>query len=351
MRRIIKKQNENKKSKLVRLIKSVNNNVITTKKRKINTNNEVKEEIKNRIVKNNNSLLINNKLNINALNKSKLTKLEQRIAASVTNTPPEIKTNNSNNKFDERINNSVVSKQIIKDEISYDAIIMISSYNRYKKLLSILNQLFTQETKFLFKVIVYNDGSTENYDELPILFPQINFINGKINNGKKKYWESITRLWKEIKSHYNTRTVIQIDDDFILCENFIDTVIDFFMEKVKINPNVMAISYHVNPDYKQKRWGFDDWVDGGALYSDRFLKKIDYAVEPISEKRWESNPKLSSGVWHQITKKIHQFGGVIVTPETSMAYHDGNEDSMMNSNIRKLTHIKTKNFKDGNSNS
>jgi predicted nucleic acid-binding protein len=59
-------------------------------------------------------------------------------------------------------------KYIKKKSVDYDVIIVIGSYNRYEKVNRLINQLYTQETKYKYKVILYNDGSNDdNYDNIP----------------------------------------------------------------------------------------------------------------------------------------------------------------------------------------
>ena len=43
---------------------------------------------------------------------------------------------------------------------------LISSYNSYNKLIKILNSLTKQETKYSKKIILLNDGSTDNTVEI-----------------------------------------------------------------------------------------------------------------------------------------------------------------------------------------
>ena|ERR1035437_622018 len=239
------------------------------------------------------------------------------------------------------------NKKLIVD---YDAVIIIASYNRYNKLIRILNQLHKQETKYKIKIIIYDDGSTDiNYDNLQKNFPEIDYIYNEINNGKYKYWETITTLFKKT-SEYISHVVIQIDDDFILCNNFIDKLIDKFFEAKVINNKNVAIHYHISINDK-RNWEMRNGIDGGTLFDTSFLKEIKYLIDPISLNRWKLNSELSSGVWTQISEKIHKNELLTYKLEHSLVEHDGNEDSKMHPKLRITDKIFSKIFRNDSRNS
>lgn len=233
-----------------------------------------------------------------------------------------------------------------KINVDYDAVIIIASYNRFEKLCRILKQLHKQKTQYNIKIIVYNDGSTDiKYNKLQKKFPKIDYINNEINNGKYGYWKTITTLFKK-SSEYISHVVIQIDDDFLLCDKFIDKLVNKFFEGKAINNKNVAIYYHL-PMVSGIRngWGMVNWIDGGALFDAEFLHEINYSVDKISESRWKISPEISSGVWKQISEKIDKNGLLTYKLEYSLANHDGNDDSKMNTAQRNRSAIHTYNFK------
>ena len=62
--------------------------------------------------------------------------------------------------------------------------------------------------------------------------------------------------------------------------------------------------------------------------------KIDFKIKPINKLRWRIDKNMSSGVWHQLSKQINT-NNLKVLKQKSYVIHDGNEDSKMNSEIRK----------------
>jgi len=231
------------------------------------------------------------------------------------------------------------------ENVDYDVLIYISSYNRYEKLRNILNQLYTQETKYSFKIIVMNDGSTdENYYNLNKEFPEIIYLQNEVNGGRALYWQTINTIFEELKN-YSSYTVIQIDDDFILCNDFINILIDKFFELKAENNSYMGIKYHLASfnEVGDISKNVFDWkktlqtLDGGSLFDPEFLKLFDYKLPNYH-------------VWGQLYKYIREFGVMVYTFRESLAYHDGNFDSKMYPVGRINRKIYTKRFKNDSRN-
>lgn len=201
-------------------------------------------------------------------------------------------------KFIKIVNNETI--------VDYDVIIIIPTKDRYDNLCNILNMLQYQRTKYTFKIIVLNDCSNDDrYSHINEKYSNIKFISNNRNNGKKKYWVTINKLLNESKS-YKFRYLIQIDDDFGICNNFIDRVIKEYLSAKSVNDNVISVHYNGNTD---SRWGCKkNWVDGGGLYDYNFLYSINFKIDKVYESRWKTNKRISSGVWEQISKKINKMG-------------------------------------------
>jgi hypothetical protein len=171
----------------------------------------------------------------------------------------------------------------------------------------------------------------------------IDYSESSKNNNKHFYWKTINILL-QISDTYKSHAIIQIDDDFIICDSFIDNLMDkFFKSKEESNKNI-AIQYHINT-IREKYWGFENGVDGGVLFDTKFLKEIGFKIDPIDLSRWDDKPYLSSGVWHQITWKINQNNLLTYKINYSLVYHDGNEDSKMNTDLRQNNPLETLKYK------
>ena len=225
-----------------------------------------------------------------------------------------------------------------KNDVDYDAIVIISSYNRYSKVNRLLSQLFEQQTKYTFKVVLLNDGSDDkHYLTLSKRHPELIYFENNINLGKKLYWESMTKLFQKA-SEYTSHAIIQIDDDFIICNNFIDKLMDeYFKSKEQDNKNV-AIYHHIPKGLKELLKNVIR-IDGGTLFDPEFLKLIEYNVPSVSS-------SISSGVWVYLTKKIKEYQLNTYKLNFSLSKHDGNDDSKMNWDERINSPIFTEDFID-----
>jgi hypothetical protein len=189
-----------------------------------------------------------------------------------------------------------------------------------------------------------NDGSTdERYLKLTTTHPNIILLNNAENNGKKKYWASINTLFDETLK-VRTNVVIQIDDDYILCDNFLNTLLDKYYDLKKLDPNYMAIALHRTHDFIPSQWGLGrNWVDGGTLFDFNFINEIK-KINEVSPARWKYDESLSSGVWYQISAKISNSKLLVYRFDYSLVKHDGNYDSKMNKTQRDVSPIRTWNF-------
>jgi len=241
--------------------------------------------------------------------------------------------------------------EYIKSEtVDYDAIIIISSYERYDSLKNILTKLYSQETRYSFKTIIVNDGSIDKrYNKLKKEFKNIKYLKNNINGGVKYYWRTINKLLCESKK-YETSAIIQMDDDFILCDGFLNNLIDTFFELKKENNSYMLVKYHlgkldnilIDPEtFFNPKLNFQG-ADGGTLFDQQFMNLIDYSIDDMSDVAGHSG----SHVWHFINKMIIKMGVKCYIFRKSLAFHDGNDDSKMHPAIRSKRKYNTINFID-----
>lgn len=220
-------------------------------------------------------------------------------------------------------------------DVDYEAIVCIASNNRFEYLTLMLDKLYNTETKNKFLIIVINDGSTDvRYDSLKEKYSELVFLENEDPNGKFMYWKTITSLFKEA-SKYKTNMLIQLDDDFLPCNNFIDISIDLFYKKKHEslkNDNIGAIAIHTcgHDQWNSIRWGLKYWIDGGGIYDIKFIKSINYQINEIPLSRWKNKPELSAGVWQQISKRLNDFNYIIFRYEKSLVYHLGYNFSKLN---------------------
>ena len=221
--------------------------------------------------------------------------------------------------------------------VDYDVVICIPSHNRYQKVKRMITQLYEQQTKYIFKIIILNDGSSSRwYDKIPKDFPDITYLKNEKPNGKAMHWYCYNQLWEELKN-IDCHAVLQTDDDFILSDNFLDTIIDMFFDLKEKDSAWMAVSPHLWSFNKNSNfetwWNQTDFVDGIALIDDMIIKNMGYGMQRVDAEA-VSKAGVPVRAWTQIGDAINKIGGNIHRTENSLVYHDGNEDSKLHGDVR-----------------
>lgn len=215
------------------------------------------------------------------------------------------------------------------DDIKYDALITIPSYDRYDWLTSLIDKLQKQTTNRHIKIIVHDDASTDDrYLNLQNEYPDVVFIRSEENNGRLGYPYTITKLWKECKP-YDADYIIHIDDDFEVCDNFVDLLIKEHENNRK--NNTLATNYS-NANFGNNKWDLDAYVDGGSLFEYKLIKSLNYE---LSMKPYPKNSYYgSSGVWKWLSFVIKQNGYDIYMLNYNIITHLGSHDSKMHPEFR-----------------
>jgi hypothetical protein len=222
--------------------------------------------------------------------------------------------------------------------VDYDVVICIPSHERYDKVRRMILQFHEQPTKYTFKIVLLNDGSQDiQYDSLVSEFPNIFYLKNQMPNGKILHWYCYNQLWEFLRD-IQCHAVLQMDDDFILSDNFLNTIVDlFFQEKEKDN-KMMAIAPHTWSFKRyvefERWWQRKDFVDGIALIDSFVIQQIKYKLKPVDVSA-VSKPGTPVRAWSQISDAIKYIHGWIFRTENSLVYHDGNDDSKLHGNVRK----------------
>lgn len=236
--------------------------------------------------------------------------------------------------------NDMVLPQTKKKE-KVDLIFVIPTYNRYEMLRNLITSLTKEKTDVKHKVFVLDDASNNHLKNKEVCSNIDNLVydNNKHNNGKKMYWKTFNTMLNFAKK-YQFKHLVQIDDDFDLCENFIDRI-----NNLSDKHNNSFVRY-INTGSPKLRWDTVNWVDGGTMIPYSFLQRIKFKIDPIPYSRWNYAPHLSSGVWQQITEKLVKYKYKTIHLKKSLVKHLGYKDSRMNKEMRKKNNIFSKNFID-----
>jgi hypothetical protein len=212
----------------------------------------------------------------------------------------------------------------------------------------LLNQIEKQTHNHNVTIIISDDKSPDiRYLDLNNSYNnKLTILRSETNNGKFGYWKTVNKVLTHIKN-MNIDYLIQLDDDFEVCNNFINQSVDFFDKIRVVDNNILALSLHLNSkiDGNSNRWGLgNSWVDGGAMYSKEALILLNYEIIEITSERWKINKNISSGVWQQVSNRINRMGSTIAKPTYSFLNHNDLFISEMNSKLRIKTPITSYNF-------
>lgn len=263
----------------------------------------------------------------------------QNFTHRITKTPKEAVIKKKENIESVKINNAIQN-----NNEQQNIFISICTFNRPKTLKKLLTEIFKQTTKHNFLISIFDDNSEEDYDFInEFKGNKLVYYKSKVNNGKHRYWENINHqlnLFKKLKFEY----FLQIDDDFLICDNFLNLCVENINKHTKEDKKTMAMRIHKDFRANKQIWGTKNWVDGGTLYKRLFFENIGFYIKPINKNRWKINNHLSSGVWEQLSRKMQKFGWSSKNTDKSLVYHIGYKDSKMNPEARKKINIRTFDF-------
>ncbi len=214
--------------------------------------------------------------------------------------------------------------------------VLITTYKRPMLLEMLLVALREEADNYKITCYIYDDEIT--------------------HNGKKGYWKTITHLWQEVrKSSYDY--YFHLPDDVKLCESFLRKSI--LLWKAIDHPRKICLNLFID-DFRLGKIGWvnqwpaichlngqrylhTQWVDMLFICERDFFDKLDWQIHPISPRRWDKRPTLSSGVGAQISRRLGNNGAELFQVTASMVEHLGNK-SKMNPEIRNREVLKAFNL-------
>jgi len=213
-----------------------------------------------------------------------------------------------------------------------DICFLIPSYNRYDKLINLLNQIFKYEG---VNVIVYNDKSDDDrYKKLDYQYTNLKVLHGLENNGKVKFNYTIKSLINEAKLS-DFEYFIFIADDMVLCKNFLPNTIPLLNRYDIVN--LFSLS--------SGGWGCTSYIDGVFTISKSAIELI-YDIIPTKLKNIENK---STGVWETVTRYFcseNTSNYRLTSLNYALVQHDGNFDSKLHPKFRLKIPIIALNFYD-----
>lgn len=234
--------------------------------------------------------------------------------------------------------------------------VLITTHQRAEMLLTLLKQINEQGKDFNLTLIIAIDGRQPGYDEV-FLFLDQNFPDQHYllippkHGGKPGYWELTSMLYNEaLKMHkwfdHNFDYFIQVPDDINIAENFFFQAIEQF-EAITDTRNAclnLINDGRFQPGWthiKHKRVTFgrftyilSGWVDMCFIAKARYFELLNWRINPVNTS-WATNPKRSSGVGMQISKRLVKLGMNLYMVQHALVTH-GTHKSAMHPDLRKI---------------
>jgi len=229
--------------------------------------------------------------------------------------------------------------------------VIVNTYNRPDQCRRLVEQLNRQSGNHTIKVVLNDDGSQKPYAN------KLKGVHGKVkvevfthvNHGKRRYWELVTKTFKQVKGD-GSDYIVYTADDLTIGPEFISTAIRSFERipdrgKICLSYIMLKSSFGKSnwTGHKPKAFVFDgvpyhwtQWTDMAFICTHRMLAQLDYRVMPIPLTRWSKDPTLGSGVGKDISQRLVAKRFNLYHLVKSIASFKNPTDSEMNKESRRL---------------
>lgn len=204
----------------------------------------------------------------------------------------------------------------------HDLAVIITTYNRPAQLRRLLDDLMADAGDLRVLCRVYNDRSEQAYTDLPSSRANftIEYIDLPVHHGKANYWKLINRMFRDLRA-VQARYYMQLPDDVRLKAGFIANAIGVY-ESID-NPNKICLNLYLDSSrigkpcwnpllpqieaFGEMRVFRTGWIDMVYLTERRFFEALNFTLQPIPAERWRRNPRRSSGVGSQISRRLKRL--------------------------------------------
>lgn len=221
-----------------------------------------------------------------------------------------------------------------------DFLFLITTYNRYDLLVSVIERLEPQVKHLNYKIAIVDDCSNDDrYSTLITKFDNIIYHRNNKNNGRNNYYLTVNELFK-ISRNNESKYYVFLGDDILPSINFINHIYSF------LNTGVKIINQLINQKETYTNWGLTNWVDGCFTITHDAYSKInyDFVESEIRKKFTETN--YGTGVYKAFSFRFKKYNLKVHYPKHSLVYHIGHTNSVMHQQKRKIEPIHSYSFID-----
>ncbi|NLH49158.1 MAG: glycosyltransferase [Myxococcales bacterium] len=238
--------------------------------------------------------------------------------------------------------------------------VCITTYNRPANLALLLRQIAAEAADWEVRVDIYDDASTADYSAVRALVDSFGgrcrLFQAEKNLGKRGYWKTYHRILRSL-ADVPEEYFVFLQDDVEICDDFFDVILDCWRavpERRKIALNLQVDNWGNDHRWTRKKcpvqtaggrsFLLSGWFDGFWFGTKATLEVLSYAVYAIDPQRWIDDPRMSSGVFQQITGRLTTVGYNIYRPAQSLVRVIPSP-SVMNSDVRDGFPIHEVNFR------
>ena len=248
-----------------------------------------------------------------------------------------------------------------KEEKKTKILVWINTYNRPNTLRRLLSDIVKSKENFVIKILIFDDASIceRDYKWMINCFrDKLDIAYHKLfrNFGKKNYWKLCNLAMEKIKNLEEYDYYVKLDDDLRLCDRFFYRCIKLWNkigDEKKICLNFRLDDRCEGPvwtgvkpkivNYGGTYFYKSQWVDMDFFVKKDFFDALYYRISDIHPSRWRKNKNNSSGVGRDISLRLNLRGYSLYLTTESLVFHC-HEQSVMNSEERKINPLSTRNF-------
>ncbi len=229
--------------------------------------------------------------------------------------------------------------------------VSITTYNRPKALLQLLDDLVRCSRGLSVHVRVYDDASTEDYRHIAAMLQRNGwrYVRGQQAAGKKGYWRTVSRALQDA-AQSGADYCIFLQDDLRLCSRFFDRAVELWRGLRDPKPVTLNLLRDAGDEIRwvagvpAPRGAVDltGWVDCAAfMYTPRTVALLGGLHDPQKD----GDLSRCSGVGRQLTTRLRGRGGLYRVCHSLVVHLLG--PSMLNPGERTAVPLTTVGFVDG----
>lgn len=240
-------------------------------------------------------------------------------------------------------------------------VVVVRTFNRPARLLELLEDIVRERPpNVLLRVVVFDDASRIDNTLARQLCDEQGWawVRHPQNFGKRKAWRAFDTMFRWLKPKLHPLDLcVFLDDDMRLCRGFFAQIASSWRSIRDRRKSTLHLMVDRSRQGKTCWTAIEpkpyndcatriQWVDGSFVADASFFRALHWRMQPVPQSRWQTNPKLSTGVGRQISQRLVAASRNLYQVKRSLVVH-AQCDSRMNPGLRKSQRLETVDFVDG----